>query len=133
MTPTRILALAALTFLVLCAGSTASSSPVIRVEMMEFAFRPSVIRLAVAVPTTIDLVNRGQLAHQFDARILRRVSATVSGDSVLVETTGLEFVRVQPHGRVRLRITLRTRGRFPFVCTIEGHAEAGMVGVLDVR
>ncbi len=101
--------------------------------MTEFAFRPSVIRVSVAVPTTIDLVNRGQLAHQFDAPILRRVSATVSGDSVLVEATGLEFVRVQPRGQARVRILLRTRGRFPFACTIEGHAEAGMVGVLDVR
>ncbi len=129
----QILLLAGLGSLILPLGSPAFSSPVIRVVMTEFAFRPSVIRLSAGVPTTIDLVNQGQLAHQFDAPILRRVSATVSSDSVLVETTGLEFVRVQPHGRVRLRITLRTRGRFPFVCTIEGHAEAGMVGVLDVR
>jgi uncharacterized cupredoxin-like copper-binding protein len=27
--------------------------------------------------------------------------------------------------------TPRRKGRFPFACTIEGHREAGMVGVLE--
>lgn len=125
--------LAVLGSLALPAGSPALSPPVIRVEMTEFAFRPPVIRVPVGVPATIELVNRGEIAHQFDAPVLRRAFATVSDDNVLVEATGLEFVRLQPRGRARVRILLRTRGRFPFACTIEGHAEAGMVGVLDVR
>lgn len=129
----RILILVALTSLALHAGDAASAAPVIRVAMTEFAFRPSVIRLSVGVETTIELANQGQLAHQFDAPVLRHAPVTVTDDSVHVEATGVEFVRIQPGGRARLRIMVRTRGRFPFACTIEGHAEAGMVGVLDVR
>ena len=128
-----VLLISVLGSLVLHAGSPALSSPVIRVDMNEFAFRPSVIRLTAGVPTAIEFTNRGQIAHQFDAPILRRAFVTVIDDSMQVEATGLEFVRVQPRGRARLRFLIRTRGRFPFACTIEGHAEAGMVGVLDVR
>lgn len=129
----RLLLVVVLGSLAMSVGSPAFSSPVMRVAMTEFTFRPSVIRMTVGVPMTIEFVNRGQLAHQFDAPILRGAAVTVIDATMQVDARGLEFVRVQPNGRTRLRIMIRTRGRFPFACTIEGHAEAGMKGVLDVR
>jgi len=130
---TRIIGLAATASMVLWAGRAAASPPVVRVEMKEFTFRPSVIRLPIGVPAVIDLVNTGQIAHQFDAPLLRRLSATATDDGMRVEATGLEYVRVQPGRTARLSFVPRSRGRFKFSCTIEGHAEAGMVGVLEVR
>lgn len=129
----RILALAATSSIVLWAGRAAASPPVVRVEMREFAFRPSVIRLPAGVPAVIDLVNSGQIAHQFDAPVLRHIPAAAADDSMRVEASGLEFVRVQPGRTARLFFVPRSRGRFKFSCSIEGHAEAGMVGVLEVR
>jgi uncharacterized cupredoxin-like copper-binding protein len=129
----RILGLAAAASLALWTGPAASSPLVIRVEMKEFAFRPSLIRLSVGVPAVIDLVNKGQIAHQFDAPVLRRTPVTATGGGLRVEATGAEFVRVQPGQTARVSFVLRAPGRFPFSCSIEGHAEAGMVGVLEVR
>lgn len=101
--------------------------------MREFAFRPSLIRLPVGRTVVIVLVNTGQIAHQFDAPLLRRIPVTVTGDALRVDGPGLEFVRVQPGQTARLSFAPRARGRFPFRCSIEGHAEAGMVGVLEIR
>lgn len=133
MNVTRILGLAATACIVLGAGRAAASPSVVRVEMREFAFRPSLIRLPVGVPAVIDLVNAGQIAHQFDAPVLRRIPAAAADDVMRVEASGFEFVRVQPGRTARLFIVPRSRGRFKFSCSIEGHAEAGMVGVLEVR
>jgi uncharacterized cupredoxin-like copper-binding protein len=115
------------------APRASAASSVIRVQMTEFAFRPSVIRLAAGAEAKIELVNQGQIAHQFDAPVLRTVPVSVVGGDAHVEAPGLEFLRVQPGGRAQLRFVPRRRGRFPFACTIEGHAEAGMTGVLEVR
>ena len=111
----------------------AETSPVVRVEMREFAFRPSTIRIAANQPVRLVLTNRGQIAHPFEAPLLRRIPAVVYDDSLRVETAGLDIVRLQPGGSATIELYLRTRGRFPFACTIEGHREAGMVGTLDVR
>lgn len=133
VTISRILGLVAAASIVLWTGRAAASPAVVRVEMKEFAFRPSVIRLRAGMPAVIELVNTGQIAHQFDAPMLRRIPAAAADDTVRMEASGLEFLRVQPGGTARLYFVPRSRGRFTFSCSIEGHAEAGMVGVLDVR
>lgn len=115
-------------------GSEGSAATLaLRVTMTEFVFRPSVIRLPAGRLVTIELVNQGQLAHQFDAPGLRGVPITVRADDLYLEAPGIEVVRLQPGHRARLAFVPRTRGRFRFACSIEGHAEAGMTGVLDVR
>lgn len=115
-------------------GERDAATPLsLRVTMTEFAFRPSVIRLPAGRPVTIELANQGQLAHQFDAPQLRRIPITVRADDLYLEAPGIEVVRLQPGRRARLTFVPRTRGRFRFACSIEGHAEAGMTGVLDVR
>jgi uncharacterized cupredoxin-like copper-binding protein len=111
----------------------AETIPTVRVEMTEFRFRPSGIRLPVNRPVRLILTNRGQLAHQLDAPVLRRVPVVIYDDSLHVETGGVDIVRLDPGKTATLDLFLRTIGRFPFACTIEGHKEAGMVGTLEVR
>ena len=53
--------------------------------------------------------------------------------TVRVESVGLEHLRVQPGGTASLQFFPRTGGRFQFACTIEGHREAGMTGILEVQ
>lgn len=123
---------------VVCAltlAATASAQPLgtIRIEMTEFAFRPAVVRIAYGRPTRLLLVNRGQIAHQFDTEFLRSAAATVSAGRLRVDATGLEFARLDPGGTAYLEFVPLRRGRFPFACSIEGHTEAGMKGILDVR
>jgi len=118
---------------VLLPAAEAATPAVIRVEMREFAFQPATLRVPAGRPVRLVLVNRGQIAHQIEAPALRTIPATVVSGAVYVESPGLEIVRVQPGGSATVHILLRRPGRFPFACTIEGHTEAGMTGILDVR
>ncbi len=72
----RLLVSMALFFLAL--PVEAQSPLVVRVEMTEFAFHPSVVRIDAGRPVKLILVNRGQIAHQFDTSSLRQVSTIVA-------------------------------------------------------
>ncbi|MGH2453675.1 MAG: cupredoxin domain-containing protein [bacterium] len=105
----------------------------VRVEMTEFAFRPATLRLPRAWPVKVVLVNRGQLAHQFETAALRALAVTVWNETLHVESAGVHHVRLQPGATATLQFHPLTAGRFALACTIEGHREAGMKGVVEVR
>ena len=111
----------------------AGSPLVARIEMAEFTFRPSIVRLPARRQVQLVLVNHGQIAHQFETVYLYKNLAVVVNTALRVEANGVEFVRLQPGGTATLTFLSRVRGRFPFACTIEGHREAGMVGLLEVQ
>ena len=113
--------------------SPAVSPTTIVVEMDEFRFRPAVIRLQVGRPATLRLMNRGQIAHQFQTEALRHLPVIIADNESYVEAPGLEVLRLQPGAAATLHFTPRVRGRVRFACTIEGHQEAGMAGVIEVR
>jgi uncharacterized cupredoxin-like copper-binding protein len=87
----------------------------------------------VAQPVRFVFANRGQLAHQFQTEYLRAVPVRVWNDSTLVESPGFTLIRVEPGETASMEFYPQRRGRFTFACTIEGHAEAGMRGTLDVQ
>src|SRR3972149_6076945 len=103
----------------------AGSPLVARVEMTEFTFRPAVVRLPARRQGKLVLAKQGQSVPPFHTVYLY----TRLG----VEANGVEFGRLQPGATATLTFLPRVRGRFPFACTIEGHREAGMVGLLEVR
>ncbi len=112
-----------------------SAQPVggpIPIEMVEFAFRPAAIRVKVGQSVTLRFVNRGQIAHQFAAAYLHTIPVVSSDSRMRVEAPGLDALRLQPGESGTLQFVPRQRGRFQFACTIEGHREAGMEGVLEV-
>ncbi len=104
-----------------------------RVVMTEFTFHPSIVRLASGRPVRLQFLNRGLIAHQFDAEYLRGVPVRIVDPTLHVESPGLEFLRLDPGGAATLDFLPRRKGRFAFACTIEGHREAGMNGILEVR
>ncbi len=125
-----LLAAAALT-LPLSAGAQTLS--VMRIEMSEFAFRPAKIHLTAGRPVRLVLVNRGQIAHQFETGYLRTLPVTMVSDTLHVEAPGLDVIRLDPGGTARLEFLPRKKGHFVFFCAIEGHREAGMQGAMEVR
>jgi uncharacterized cupredoxin-like copper-binding protein len=111
----------------------ASTFAIVRVEMAEFLFRPSVISVQAGRPVRLVFVNRGRLAHQFEAEYLRTLPVRVFDEAILTEAPGANFVRLEPEATASIEFDPRRRGRFAFACTIEGHREAGMRGFLEVR
>jgi uncharacterized cupredoxin-like copper-binding protein len=59
------------------------------------------------------LVNKGQIAHDFAIH-------------------GKKSKKIQPAKTGSLTVRFRRAGRYPYKCTVPGHAEAGMKGVLKV-
>ena len=111
-------------------ASAETTAAVVRIEMREFQFLPAVIRLPGGRPVTLRFVNKGQLAHQFEAGYLRALAVTITDDATRVEAPGLDFLRLQPGGTASLQFVPRRPGRYEFACTIEGPREAGMKGII---
>ena len=133
VTVIRSIALVCLLSMVLPAAAAPETPAVIPVEMREFAFHPALIRLTAGRSVRLVFTNRGQIAHQFVSEYLQRIPVRVMDATLDLEGPGLDLVRVAPGGSATLEFLPRTRGRFMFACTIEGHREAGMYGVLDIR
>lgn len=84
----------------------------IDVGMKEFAFVMSTTR-AHTGSVTFHLKNVGQVAHDF---------------SIAGKTSPL----LQPGKSADFEVTFTKKGAYPYKCTVPGHAQAGMKGVLHV-
>jgi len=93
------------------AGVASPKAQTITVKMTEFHFAFSTTA-AHPGAVTFRLVNKGKLAH--DLKIAGKTSA-----------------KVQPGKTGVLVVTLK-KGKYPYLCTVPGHAAAGMKGVLTV-
>jgi uncharacterized cupredoxin-like copper-binding protein len=111
----------------------ASPVTIVQVEMAEFSFRPSVISVQAERPVRLTFVNKGRLAHQFETDYLRTLPVRVFDEAILMEAPGAGFLRLEPEASASIEFYPHRRGRFAFACTIEGHREAGMKGVLEVK
>lgn len=105
----------------------------LRIEMTEFAFTPAVVSVSKGRSVQLLIVNRGQIAHQFETDYLRTATTRVIGETFYLEVNGLDILRMQPGNWARVQFTPHRSGRYSFACTIEGHREAGMKGYLEVR
>ncbi|HEX4929471.1 MAG TPA: plastocyanin/azurin family copper-binding protein [Gaiellaceae bacterium] len=96
-------------------GSTAASATTVTVT----AGKPSELRFTLSKKTitrgvtTFKVTNRGMLSHDFKIAGKR---------TVLLKTGKL----------ATLRVTLKA-GKFAYLCTVPGHAAAGMKGTLIVK
>lgn len=86
----------------------------IAVVAREFSFAPREIRLRRGDTVNIALENEGMMIHTFT-----------------VGSLGFEL-RAQSGDRIEGALRARERGTYKAVCTVPGHAEAGMRAVLEV-
>jgi uncharacterized cupredoxin-like copper-binding protein len=86
----------------------------IQVKGGEFFFRLSTKSIARPGKVTFVFKNIGHVAHDFK----------ING-----KTTPL----IKPGKTTRLVVTFKKKKKYPYVCTVPGHAAAGMKGVFTVR
>jgi len=84
----------------------------IKVTATEFKFTlsPSTVKHGTV---TFMVVNKGKLAHDF-------------------KIAGKSTPQIQPGKSAKLTVTLKA-GKYPYLCTVPGHAAAGMKGTLVVK
>jgi uncharacterized cupredoxin-like copper-binding protein len=91
-----------------------AATTTIQVSGGEFFFKLSAKSIAKPGTVTFVFKNVGHVQHDFH----------ISG-----KTTPL----IQPGKSAKLAITFKKAGKFSYLCTVPGHAAAGMKGVFTVR
>jgi outer membrane protein assembly factor BamB/plastocyanin len=93
--------------------ATPTAGTTVQVQGGEFFFRLSSKSLAKPGKVTFVFKNVGHVAHDF-------------------KINGKVTPLVQPGATAKLVVTFSKKGAYPYLCTVEGHAAAGMKGVLTV-
>jgi uncharacterized cupredoxin-like copper-binding protein len=90
-----------------------AATKTVRVKGGEFFFRLSTKSLAKPGTVTFVFKNIGHLAHDF-------------------QINGKVTPLIQPGQTAKLVVAFTKNGKYPYLCTVPGHAEAGMKGVFTV-
>jgi uncharacterized cupredoxin-like copper-binding protein len=93
---------------------TAPTASTIQVKAGEFFFRFSSRSIRRPGKVTFVVKNVGSVSH--DLKINRRTTPLIS-----------------PGKTARLVVTFKKKGKYSYLCTVPGHAAAGMRGVFTVR
>ena len=97
---------------VVAAPRTPKAPVRVTVVAREFSFKLS--RRTVRVGTVIfKVVNKGKLSHDF-------------------KIAGKKTPLIKPGKHAALKVVFKKKGNYAYVCTVPGHAAAGMKGVLIV-
>ena len=149
MKTTRLLPCAAIALSALC-GSDAEANGYakpngvpaveIRMEMGEYFFSPSILRLVGGLPYVLRLENTGEMEHEFDAPALAGVSADswvevfgADGKAAAKIYGAPDEMVVFPGESVAWHFTPLHSLEAGIVCDLPGHREQGMVGRVIVR
>jgi uncharacterized cupredoxin-like copper-binding protein len=103
---------AALTLSAVAGARTASTT--ITVKGKEFSFKLTSKTLSKPGKVTFVFKNVGHIGHDF----------SINGKKTPI---------INPGKTARLVVTFKKKGRYPYKCTVPGHAAAGMKGVFTVR
>ena len=95
-------------------SGTAATATTVQVKGGEFFFKLSTKSIAKPGKVTFVFKNAGHVAHDF--KINRKVTPVI-----------------KPGKTAKLVVTFSKKGTYPYLCTVPGHAAAGMKGVLTVR
>ena len=96
------------------ARSSGSATQKVTVGMSEFKFAVTPRTVKKNVPVTFALTNKGTTGHDF-------------------KIGGKKSPLVAAAKKGTLKVTFKKAGRYSYLCTVPGHAAAGMKGVLVVK
>jgi uncharacterized cupredoxin-like copper-binding protein len=76
---------------------------------------------------TFKVTNGGILPHDF------KICASAHGSTAANSCTGKKTAQLTPGGAAKtLTFTFKTKGTYEYLCTVSGHAAAGMKGTVKV-
>jgi uncharacterized cupredoxin-like copper-binding protein len=96
-------------------ATTASSSATVKITVKASEFKFVLSRRSVPVGTTVvfTVSNVGKISHDF-------------------KIAGKKTPTLNPGKKATIKVVFKKKGRFPYLCTLPGHASAGMKGVFAV-
>jgi uncharacterized cupredoxin-like copper-binding protein len=93
---------------------TTATATTVQVKGGEFFFRLSTKSVSKPGAVTFVFKNIGHVLHDF-------------------KINGKHTPLIQPGKTAKLVVTFKKKAKYPYLCTVPGHAEAGMKGVFTVR
>jgi uncharacterized cupredoxin-like copper-binding protein len=90
----------------------------------EFKFKLSKLTVPSGA-VTFAVTNAGTIPHDF------KVCSSSKGGTATA-CAGKATATLAPKKTAKLTITFKTKGKYEFLCTLPGHAAAGMKGILTV-
>jgi uncharacterized cupredoxin-like copper-binding protein len=94
--------------------STAATATTVQVKGGEFFFRLSTKSVAKPGKVTFVFKNTGHVLHDFSIH-------------------GRKTPLIQPGKTAKLVVSFTKKGKYAYLCTVPGHAQAGMKGTFIVR
>jgi uncharacterized cupredoxin-like copper-binding protein len=94
--------------------STAATATTVQVKGGEFFFRLSTKSAAKPGVVTFVFKNVGHVLHDF-------------------KINGKKTALTQPGKTAKLVVTFKKKGNYPYLCSVPGHAQAGMEGTFTVH
>ena len=91
-----------------------SSATTVNVTGKEFSFKLSAKSIARPGKVTFNFKNAGHMLHDF-------------------KINGKKTPLIKPGKTAKLTVSFKRKGRYSYLCTVPGHAAAGMRGVFTVR
>lgn len=124
-----------------CGGSAPEAPPPqtveLTVETTDFTYEPATIEVTAGQTVRLTLVNLGALEHDLSVMeiALQAPAVEQSHDGHVMEmtTTPDLHVSAQAGATGQVEFTPTQPGAYEFYCTVAGHKEAGMVGMLIVQ
>jgi uncharacterized cupredoxin-like copper-binding protein len=98
------------------AGFAGTAPQAVKLVAKEFAFEPKEIRVKAGQPVRLVLENKGVIEHD-----------------LVLDKLGVKTSPIQPGKTAEVTFTPKAKGRYPIVCSVPGHKEAGMTGTLVVE
>jgi uncharacterized cupredoxin-like copper-binding protein len=97
------------------APAPAENAEEIDVQATEMAFTPAELDLAAGETVNVTVTNDGQLFHDF-----------------VLDAAGVHL-NLDPGEQASAALTLQEPGTYQAICTVPGHADAGMALTVDVH
>lgn len=95
-------------------GAAAGGATTVEISMIDLAFEPADVSIPAGVDVTVNATNNGVLPHNWAVAEPSLTTETIQG------------------GQVSSVVVNLPAGTYDLLCTVPGHASAGMVGVLTV-
>ena len=127
----RILMLGAVSLAVLLAWALPAMAATSAGSVNVTAGKPSEFRFTVSAKSvphgavTFKVTNGGSLPHDF------KVCSSPKGGTA-TSCAGTVTKMITPGSSTTLKVTFKTAGSYEYLCTVSGHAAAGMKGLLKV-
>ncbi|PKH07228.1 hypothetical protein CXF93_11925 [Moritella sp. Urea-trap-13] len=108
----------------------------ITVTMDEFAYEPDGLKLNAGQPYKIVIKNKGKVKHYFTAPeffkaiATRKIQSNKDGEIKAPYFTAIELM---VDGQLDLYFVPVKKGSYPVFCTVDGHRDQGMEGMLTIK